>query len=267
MPVTRAKALGDYLRARRHLVSPVTVGIPVEPGRKVAGLRRSEVATLAGVSEQYYLRLEQGHDQRPSEQVLLALGRALQLDEYALDYLFRVAYAAEGTPAVDPLAEESITELLEHWSHSAVIVSDGNHDIVAVNRLAQQLGQGMLEVGDNSVVAYFSDEVREVTVDWEHGAANTAASLRFHSDPLSPRLQEIVDQLTASSPTFARLWPRHDAWPVADGRTQMHVEEFGTFDVEFTTLVVPGRPRHVLTIMFPPADSPAAAVFAYLAAR
>ena len=267
MAVTRARALGDYLRARRYLVSPSAQGIVPEPGRKVAGLRRSEVAQLAGVSEQYYLRLEQGRDQRPSDQVLTALGRALQLDEYALDYMFRVACATDEPLGEETAPYESMNELLKHWRHSAAYIIDGNHDIVASNALAGLIGNGMLTVGGNSIVTYFSQRVQRITVEWDEAVVNMVAAFRYHSDPLSPRLQEIVAELTRVSPTFAELWPRHDAWPVESGQTQVHLEAFGSFDVQFQTLVIPGRPRHVLTLVFVLPETPAAAAFAYLAAR
>lgn len=83
--------LGNYLRARRHTLSPAEVGLPADAGRRVAGLRREEVARLAGISPEYYLRLEQGRDTHPSDQVLRALAAALSLDETATAYLHRIA--------------------------------------------------------------------------------------------------------------------------------------------------------------------------------
>jgi transcriptional regulator with XRE-family HTH domain len=265
--VTRASALGEYLRARRGLILPESIGIDPASRRKVTGLRRSEVAEAAGVSENYYLRLEQGRDQRPSEQVLGALGRALQLDRFAIEYMFRIAYGEHppSTPAAG--ADESLAALLDHWQHTAAYITDDNHDIVASNALARSIGRGFLDVGHNSVVGFFSDHTREIAVDWEASAAQMTAALRFHSDPLSARLRELVEELTALSPTFARLWPRHDAWPLADGVTQATFTGFGVVDLHYQNLEIPGRPGHVLTTIFAEPNTPGVAVLAYLAAQ
>lgn len=265
--ITRATVLGDYLRARRGLIAPEAVGIPSEPGRRVTGLRRSEVAALAGVSENYYLRLEQGRDQRPSEQVLGALARALQLDAFATEYLFRIAYSELSAEDVPSPPDESLLELLTHWRHNAAFVTDGNHDIVASNDLAGKVGRGFLDVGQNNVVAYFSRHTQEVAIDWEESAVHLVAALRFHSDPLSPRLRQIVDELSATSPLFASLWPRHDAWPLADGVARHAVEGFGLVDLHYQNLAIPGRPGHVLTTIFAEPNTPGVAVLAYLAAQ
>lgn len=265
--VTQASVLGDYLRARRGLVSPESVGIVPELGRRVAGLRRSEVAALAGVSENYYLRLEQGRDQRPSEQVLGALCRALQLDHFASEYLFRIAYTNLSSTQPPSGEDESLIALLAHWRHTAAYITDGNHDIVASNVLAQRVGGGFLDVGQNNVVAYFSDHTQDIADHWDESAAHMAAALRFHSNPLSPRLQEIVEELSSSSPVFAKLWPRHDAWPLADGVARHSFDGFGLIDLHYQNLAIPGQPGHVLTTIFAEQNTPGAAVLAYLAAQ
>ncbi|GAA2052348.1 helix-turn-helix domain-containing protein [Leifsonia soli] len=265
--VTRASALGEYLRARRAVTPPESLGIVRASNRKVSGLRRSEVAAAAGVSENYYLRLEQGRDQRPSEQVLSALGRALRLDHFAMDYLFRIAYAEDSpaNPVTGP--DESLLALLDHWKHTAAYITDGNHDIVASNVLARRIGRGLLDVGQNNVVSFFLDRSRAGADDDEESAIHLAAALRFHSHPLDPRLHQVVDELSALSPVFARVWPRHDAWPLADGVTQASFDGFGVVDLTFQNLEIPGRPGYVLTTTFAPPNTPGAAVLAYLAAQ
>ena len=265
--VTRTSVLGEYLRARRALIAPESIGIVPASNRKVAGLRRSEVADAAGVSEDYYLRLEQGRDQRPSEQVLLALGRALQLDHFAVEYMFRIAYAQHSPSDSVAGPDESLLALLDHWRHTAAYITDGNHDIVASNALARRIGRGFLDVGQNNVVGFFSDHTREIAVDWEESAAHMAAALRFHSDPLSPRLQQLVGELSAMSPTFSTLWPRHDAWPLADGIAQASFDGFGVVEFNVQNLEVPGRPGYVLTTTFAAPNTAGAAVLAYFAAQ
>lgn len=275
--VTRAAALGDYLRARRGLVRPEDVGFVPEDGRRVAGLRRTEVAALADVSADYYLRLEQGRDQRPSEEVLAGIGRALRLDEHAVDYLFRLAYDVDLFPAERrPLdtgrpapAGRSVpdTTLLDHWSDTGAYITDGNRDIVASNALARRIGGGLLDVGRNDVLGYFDDRVRSIAPEWEVSAPAVVAALRYSSDPSSPRLQTIVEDLTARSPLFARLWARHDARPLAGGPLRASIDDFGTVELQYQHLLVPDWPGRQLTTVFAERGSPGAAVLAYLAAR
>src|SRR5882757_8628315 len=117
--------LGDYLRARRELVAPASVGIPVTGVRRVAGLRREEVAMLAGISSDYYLRLEQGRDRNPSVQVLEALARVLHLDADATAYLIELAQARGNNRSARPVARArtsppervpvSIRQLIDGW--------------------------------------------------------------------------------------------------------------------------------------------------------
>lgn len=265
--VTRVSALGEYLRARRGLIAPESAGVAAEPGRRVTGLRRSEVAALAGVSENYYLRLEQGRDQRPSEQVLGALARALQLDRYATEYLFRVAYDEPEADEAVVVPDESVIELLTHWNRNPTYITDGNHDIVASNALARRVGAGAFEVGGNTIVAFFGERGREAAVDWEASAPHMAATLRYHSHPDDPRLQQIVAELTASSPVFAEVWPRHDAWPLAGGTSRYPVEGFGLVELRHQNLAIPGRVGHQLTTIFAEPGTPGVAVLAYLAAQ
>ncbi|MGA1837918.1 helix-turn-helix transcriptional regulator [Herbiconiux sp. 11R-BC] len=263
-----ASALGEYLRARRGLVQPADAGIVPEPGRRVSGLRRREVAELAGVSADYYLRLEQGRDQRPSEQVLTAIGRALQLDPHAMEYMFRLAYGpGADEPPRSAAPGEDLLALLEHWADTPAYITDGNHDIVASNALAHRIGHGFLDVGGNNVVAFFDAHTRAVADDWENSAAQLAAALRFDSDPASPRLAEIVSQLTAADPEFERVWRRHDARPLSDGVAQHYLEGFGSFPLRFQNLTIPGYPGYILTTMFAEPDTVGVAVLAYLAAQ
>src|SRR6185369_8425615 len=120
MPATAdANALGRYLRVRRALVRPDAAGVPRQGNRRVPGLRREEVAFLAGVSSDYYIRLEQGRDRRPSEQVLLSIARALQLDEEATAYMLQLAATPQGRRRARPRrpekAGDSIRTLTDTW--------------------------------------------------------------------------------------------------------------------------------------------------------
>src|ERR1039458_3633014 len=133
--------LGDYLRARRELVQPESVGLPVNGVRRVAGLRREEVALLAGISSDYYLRLEQGRDRNPSIQVLEALARVLQLDQVATDYLLGLAAPQPRHRRRRPRRESvpsGIRQLLDVVGQPAFV--EGRYfDVLAANSLAYAL--------------------------------------------------------------------------------------------------------------------------------
>ena len=134
--------MGTYLRARREQARPEAAGVPDQRNRRVPGLRREEVAFLAGVSSDYYVRLEQGRDKNPSDQVLLSIARALQLDEDATAYLLQLARPAtrRRKRARKPeKVSDSIRELIEGWPLTPAYVHGRYMDVLAANRLAAGL--------------------------------------------------------------------------------------------------------------------------------
>ncbi len=204
-------ALGMFLRARRNVCQPEDHGIFREEGRRVPGLKRDEVARLAGISAEYYLRLEQGRSTRPSDQVLHSLARALHLDAESRQYLFRLASGDVRSAYV--ASEDSIARIdriLRPWMHAPAYVTDCNRDIIASNPLATVFGNGGLTVGANVAAYIFTDRMKKTLGDaWEEMARGTLAGLRRDAEPFSPRLNEIVDQLSGDR-DFTRLWARHD---------------------------------------------------------
>lgn len=141
--MTRSTGLGEYLRARRALVRPEDSGLTTIGRRRVPGLRRAELATLAGISSDYYLRLEQGHDQHPSPQVIDAVARALQLDEDATAYLHVLAQrdAAARRRAQVEHTPPSIEQLIAAWPGTPAFVQNRHMDILAVNAPAAGTGR------------------------------------------------------------------------------------------------------------------------------
>src|ERR1700741_2209163 len=139
MPATAdANALGRYLRVRRALVRPDAAGVPRQCSRRVPGLRREEVAFLAGVSSDYYVRLEQGRDKNPSDQVLLAIARALQLDEDAIAYFLQLTRqtSQRRKRARNPeKVSDSIRTLTGGWPLTAAYVHGRYMDVLAANRM------------------------------------------------------------------------------------------------------------------------------------
>jgi transcriptional regulator with XRE-family HTH domain len=265
--------LGEYLRARRALISPEDVGFPVASRRRrVAGLRRDEVAQLADVSAGYYLRLEQGHDRRPSPQVLQALSRALQLDASAFEYMTRlVQIQTDGRrPKKEPLASQtqtSIHALFSQWKHTPAYLMDGNQDVLMSNDLARAMAPGALEPGVNLPLLVFSEGWRAADPHWEDTAVRTAATLRYGSDPTDPRLHEIVGQLYLQNADFRRLWARHDARPHYVGPIDQVIAPFGTVSLTCQTLIVPGTQGHVLVVFHAEPGTVAAAAIDSLRER
>lgn len=268
MPIT-ATPLGEYLRARRALVQPADVGIVSMTQRRVAGLRRDEVARRAGISQEYYLRLEQGRDRQPSDQVLLALGRALRLDPAAVEHMRRLVRIQTGELAQDAPVPPGSTRtalagLLDQWTGTPAYVMDGNQDVLVVNPLARAMTGGALRPGVNLPFAVFSPAARAAMEDWPEAAERTAATLRYGSDPRDRRLQEIVGTLSIRDEDFRRLWARHDARPYLNGSIEQEVHGHGRVTLRCQTLEVPGPRRHVLTAFHAPTGSRAADVLAAL---
>lgn len=259
-------ALGIFLRARRNVCQPEDHGIFREEGRRVPGLKRDEVARLAGISAEYYLRLEQGRSTRPSDQVLHSLARALHLDAESRQYLFRLAsgdvrsaYVASG----DSIAR--IDRILRPWMHAPAYVTDCNRDIIASNPLATVFGNGGLTVGANVAVYIFTDRMKKTLGDaWEEMARGTLAGLRRDAEPFSPRLNEIVDQLSGD-PEFTRLWARHDVSGTEDAHVLMTIEGLGTLEIEVQNFGVRSMPGHLLTVLSAPPQSTASRIVSHLA--
>lgn len=263
---TELLALGEFLRARRNVAQPEDVGLDRAPRRRVPGLRRDEVARLAGISEQYYLRLEQGRNIRPSDQVLNTLARALGLDADSRQYLFRVASGEHRHP--EPPAAESadrVSRVLSQWTHTPAYVSDSNRDIVASNALATNFGHGGLATGSNVVVDLFNERMKRTLVEWEQMVPSTVAGLRRDADPFSPRLKELVDQLSVDE-DFVRLWSRYDVSGPEEAHFHMMIEDVGTLEIDVQNFAVRSMPGYLLTVLSAPPQSLTATIFARMAA-
>jgi transcriptional regulator with XRE-family HTH domain len=263
--------IGEYLRARRELVQPEGVLPPGAGGRRrVPGLRREEVALLAGVSADYYVRLEQGRDQHPSEQVVEALARALQLDEDATAHLHALARpkaprrrAARRREHVPP----GIVQLVASWDTTPAYVMGRFMDVLAANPLATALVP-WYTVGTNLVRACFLDErVREQHPHWEDTTATTVAALRAQVGPDvdDPRLHELVGELSVQSERFRQLWARHDVRPKRTGTTVLDHPLVGRLELGWAKLPVPDADRQLLAVYHAAPGSPSAQGLALLA--
>jgi transcriptional regulator with XRE-family HTH domain len=213
--------LGDFLRARRELVTPQEAGLPRtgHTVRRVPGLRREEVAMLAGISVEYYVRLERGRDRTPSPSVVTALASALQLDVESTDYM--MGLAGRRSPSVTTESEDDVPPSLLRFLHGLndpAVLMNRYTDVLAANSLAQALSPGFAP-GINRLRWEFTDpEARRSSLNWDRSASAAIAHLRAQagSAPADPQLHALVGELSVRSDEFRRLWARHDVH-VANG--------------------------------------------------
>lgn len=246
-----ANPLGDYLRARRQLVDPQDVGVRVTGLRRVAGLRREEVATLAGISADYYLRLEQGRDRNPSQQVLESLARVLQLDESATTHLLslsRPRTRATSRPRQERV-QVGILQLIEVIGLPAFV--EGRYfDVLASNAMARAMSP-TLKVGENRLRSVFLDPAeRELYPDWERALAGLVAGFRASVGPLTddPRCTQLVGELSLASEHFRRLWARHDVKIREGAPTTLRHPEVGDLSLRREKLEIGGSDGHLLVL-------------------
>jgi transcriptional regulator with XRE-family HTH domain len=219
--------LGEYLRARRELVDPSDVGLHVAGVRRTPGLRREEVATLAGISADYYLRLEQGRDRNPSPQVLMALAQVLGLDATATSYLLGVAASRPTRTRTRGGRQEtvpaSIRQLIAAINLPAFVESR-MFDVLAANPRATALSPS-IRPGENRLRSMFLDPAeRDLYPDWPKAIGAMVASFRASIGPAAddPRIAQLVGELSLASEHFSRLWARHDVRALAGGAVTMN---------------------------------------------
>jgi transcriptional regulator with XRE-family HTH domain len=268
--------LGEYLRARRELLKPEDVGLPRDASRRVRGLRREEVAARADISPEYYLRIEQGRDRRPSEQVVRSLAKALMLDDNGLDYLFRMARPSAYLRSVRAPAavSESVERLLDKWTQTPAYVTDANLDVLASNRMARLVSPAMLVPGTNLLEAAYERRTMAAVM---HGASDRddeevmireyIMALRFCGDPDDPRLQDVVGRLSTQHVSFRRIWAEHHVKQPSTGTLSTVIEPFGRISLTWQTLGIPRSPGQFLTTYMAEPASRAAEALAALSSR
>ena len=202
--VARPNALGEYLRARRELMDPADAGLRAVGVRRTPGLRREEVATLAGISADYYLRLEQGRDRNPSPQVLQALARVFGLDATATEYLLSLPAARPGRPGRRRArVQEGIRQLLSSLNLPA-FVEDRLFDVLAANELATALDPG-IQPGQNRARRAAGTASRRDGEAHRSGPAKSPGTPDGRGHVMSPPVR--CSQLAASSRSRRSCWP------------------------------------------------------------
>ncbi|MFJ3320125.1 helix-turn-helix domain-containing protein [Curtobacterium sp. NPDC086286] len=261
--------LGDYLRARRAATRPEDVDVRSHTRRRVPGLRRDEVAGLAGISQEYYMRLEQGRDRAPSEQVLHALARALLLDDAGVQHLLRLSTVQplDVAAAEAAVSIEAMSAILDSWPNTPAYIINSRHEVVLSNALARWVVPLGLEVGRSIPEVVFTfPEVRALPT-WPALADRTARRMRFYGHPYDPRLHETAARLAEADPVFRRLWERHEVDPYYDGDVRPSVDGYGQITLRHQTFVVPNTPGYLLCAYHAVPGSDSAAALADLADR
>jgi transcriptional regulator with XRE-family HTH domain len=204
-------ALGDFLRNRRGRVTPAEVGLPAGAGRRqTPGLRREELAALAGVSVDYYTRLERGRDTNPGRAVLDALATVLRLDADERAHLHRLAHPARnGTGAGQPVVvRPALVRLLEMVRPTPAYVLSQTSELLAANPEGESLLPGLTVPGNLVRYVFTHPNAREVFVSWQRMAEDCVAHLRSIDD--SPARAALVTELNEDSARFADLWAHYD---------------------------------------------------------
>ena len=253
--MSESNLLGDYVRARRELVTPEQVGIPVSGVRRVPGLRREEVAMLAGISADYYLRLEQGRDRNPSVQVLESLARVLLLDDDATAYLLRLGAGKPRRRRRRPRKETvppGVAQLVATLPLPAYV--EGRYfDVLAANALATALSPRLV-AGANRLRDVFLDPAEQALhPDWESAAAGMVAGFResVGTDTDDPRFIELVGELSIASPLFSRLWARHDVEACEGALKRIDHPQLGDLRLNRERLGVGGASGQTLVVYHP----------------
>ncbi|MEZ2392144.1 helix-turn-helix transcriptional regulator [bacterium RCC_150] len=249
----------DFLSSRRAKLLPEQVGLPAGSRRRVPGLRREEVAVLAGVSPEWYSRLEKGNIRGVSEEVLKAVAVALQLSEEESAYLFELARTAQGSRRAPVRRKEvgvaaPVQWLLDSMTMSAAFVRNGRLDVLASNPLGRALHAPMFDSATttqgraNFARFHFLEPAsREFFLDWDTGAVITAALLRTEAgrNPNDPPLRALIGELSTLSPEFRTLWASHDIRFRHEGNKRLKHPVVGELELTYQALSLPALPRAV----------------------
>ncbi|WP_327069980.1 helix-turn-helix transcriptional regulator [Kitasatospora sp. NBC_01250] len=274
-------ALGDFLRNRRAQLRPEDVGLnPHGNRRRVPGLRREELAMLAGVSVTYYTRLEQGQSANASDGVLDAVARALRLspDEHAhLRNLARPERAAKA-PVVRPERVRAATRnLINAMAQVPAVVLDRRNDVLAWNPLGHALLAGHLDLDSPDRPAerpnltrllFLDPHTRELYTHWEEETRVALAALRLvvGRHPEDQRLAQLVGQLAIQSPTFGALWSRHPVRNCTVGTKSFHHPLVGEMELSFESMRFSDESGHRVLLYSAEPDTASAAALDLLAA-
>jgi transcriptional regulator with XRE-family HTH domain len=254
--------LGAFIRSRREAITPAEVGLPAGSRRRTPGLRRSELATIAGISVEYLTRIEQGRDRNPSSQVLGALADALRLDEDALEHLRILSLSAhsELCPAAIPPARSirpAVQAILDRLGAAPALVLNDLTDVLAWTPTYERIARpvGLLDAAPPNLIRYtFLDpRARTTFPQWDRVAEEQVANLRA-SGPPDEQAQRFLDELRAE-PAFAERWARRGVARKQSGTKVITHPEVGELRLGFETLVLPDADAQRLVVYLPADDA------------
>jgi transcriptional regulator with XRE-family HTH domain len=263
----------EFLMSRRAKITPEQAGLPEGRGRRVSGLRRSEVAMLADVSVEYYSKLERGGIAGASAAVLDAVSRALQLDDAERAHLFDLAGAADGIRASgrprrrgsrSPEARPSLHWALEAFTDGVAVVRNSTSDVIAFNALGRAFYSPM--IGDGGRVPNFArfqfldPASHDFYPDWDLFADMCVAMMRAEAgrDPHNRGLQDLVGELSTQSETFRQLWGAHNVRIHGAGTKRFHHPVVGELTLAYEEFAITSEPGHVLLVYSAEPGSPSA---------
>jgi transcriptional regulator with XRE-family HTH domain len=253
--------LGPFLRSRRGHVQPDDVGLAGHTTRRVPGLRREEVAMLAGVSVDCYARLEQGRERHPSPSVLNAIAGALCLDRDQREHLFRLADLAP--TALAPRTEappRSLLDLLEAWPHTPAAIINRQLDVLAHNALAGALCSDFERVDNLARMTFLDPVSAHFYARWDQAAESCVANLRLAQGRVgsADAVRRLVVELSATSAAFRHLWAQHDVRGKTHDAKALRHHDVGELLLEDHAFDIKGFPGHQLIVYQAAPGSPSA---------
>jgi len=254
-PMARRREAGEFLRSRRGRLAPSDVGLPQGFRRRTPGLRREEVALLAGVGTTWYTWLEQGREIRPSHEVLTALADVLQLDPAERQHLFSLydRPASDRRSCGEEQVDEALQRMVDGLAGQPALVLGWRWDILTWNKPAELLigpFAGLWGNRANVLELLLSEPARNLFGEWETVARGAIATFRADCTPYvgDPEFEHLVERLTRLSPEFSAWWPLHDVADRLAGRKRLNHPTTGSMCFDFSMLAIGGRPGMKLCI-------------------
>ncbi|MEV5967128.1 helix-turn-helix transcriptional regulator [Kribbella sp. NPDC051952] len=279
--MTRSDELREFLVTRRARITPQQAGLPTLGHRRVPGLRREEVATLTGVSSEYYTRLERGNANGVSDSVLESLARALQLDDAERAHLYNLVRAA--TPSAHATRRPStsrvrpaVQRLLDRMSDVPAFIQGGNLDMLAANILARALYCDLYDgpaiddrtgIPNHGRFIFLDPRSADMYPNWTKAAGDTVTQLRAEAGrrPDDRELNALIGELSSRSPQFAALWATHNVRWHTTGSKHFRHRVVGDLELDYEAMALAADPGHTLVTFTARADSPSEQALAFLA--
>jgi len=276
--MTRHDEIREFLVTRRARITPEQAGLPTYgTHRRVKGLRREEVAMLAGVSVDYYTRLERGNLGGASESVLESLGRALGLDDAERAHLFDLARAGTATSgparrrATTNRVRPGVQRVLDAMNGAPAWIRNGRADVLATNALGRALYAPVFDdptrPANTARFTFLSPQAQDFYRDWERTARDMVAVLRAAAgrDPYDKALSDLVGELSTRSELFGTLWAAHDVQHHRTGRKDLHHPVAGDLDLTYEAFQLPSEPGLTMLVYTAEPDTPTAQALDFLA--